>query len=474
MKTLRIADLFCGAGGTSTGAAEAASMLGYRVELTAVNHNKVAIATHAQNHPEARHLCTSIDDINPRTLFAEGELDILWASPECTHHSVARGGKPINDQSRATAWCVIRWAEALRPSIILVENVPEFVTWGPIDSKGRPIQRKKGEVYHCWVNTLRALGYRVEWRVLCAADYGDPTTRRRLFIQAVRGKRKIVWPEPTHAPKEEGDLFASRRRWVAARDIIDWSLPAPSIYERKKPLSEKTMARIMEGLRKFGLKSSVICMEHGGNVDSMDAPLRTITTAKGGAMAIAHPFLVELRGTDSGQVKNSPKSLDDPLSTIATSGAHHALVDFVSLLPQHSCGVLRPVSDPAPTITTAGAVALVEPFLVEYYGTGGAQSVADPLNTVTSKDRHALVRPVIRVNGQEYLLDIGFRMLQPHELAAAQGFPADYKFTGTKTDQVKQIGNAVPCGIARALVSAVLTQRASETVPSPVATEIAA
>jgi DNA (cytosine-5)-methyltransferase 1 len=497
-KRLQIADLFCGAGGTSTGAVEAAEWLGYRAELTAINHWPVAIATHTANHPEARHLCTAIDDVNPRTLYGENELDLLWASPECTHHSVARGGRPINDQSRATAWCVVRWAEAVRPGVILIENVPEFLSWGGICADGRPLKAKKGATFHAWKAALESLGYRVDHRILCAADYGDPTTRKRLFVQAVRGKRRIVWPDPTHAAISEVDLFGgSRKAWVPAREIIDWTLPAQSIYERKKPLSPKTMNRIFEGLRKFGVKPSIVTMEHAGSVRSAEQPIPTVTTARGGAMGVAEPFLVELRGTSRQQVKGSARRLAEPLSVVSTSGAHHGLVapwlvqvnhegedasrvrsmdkpmptvcgnrgewamcDAKALLPQQSGGILRSVEEPAPTIATGGAVALVEPFLIEYYGTGGAESVEQPLNAVTTKDRHALVRPVVVIDGQRYLLDIRFRMLQPHELAAAQGFRREYQFTGNKSEQVKQIGNAVPRRLVRAIVAAVLTQKA--------------
>ena len=413
-RVLTIADLFCGAGGTSTGAITAARALGYTPRLTAVNHWPVAVATHTENHPDARHLCASLDSLNPRDLFKEGELDVLWASPECTHHSVARGGKPINDQSRATAWCVTRWADALRPSAVMVENVPEFASWGPCGSTGRPIQSRKGEVFRAWVATLEALGYRVDWRELCAADYGDPTSRTRLFVQAVRGKRRIVWPEATHSAAGDSDLLRSTRPWRSARSIIDWDLPGNSIFARKRPLAPRTMERIKEGLERFGMTPWIICMEHGGRVVGIDRPVPTITTAKAGAMALAEPFL----------------------------------------LPQQSGGRCRPVTEPVPTVAASGAIALVEPFLVEYYGNGGAQSVDQPIGTVTTHDRFALVEP--RPEGSR--LDIRFRMLQPHELAAAQGFPSGYRFTGTKTEVVKQIGNAVPCGLSRAIVSAFLTQ----------------
>lgn len=452
--TIKVADLFCGAGGTSTGAIQAIEDLGYSAELTAINHWDIAIATHSANHPGSRHYCTSIDDLNPRRLYQEGELDLLWASPECTHHSTARGGRPINDQSRATAWCVTRWAEAIRPKVIMVENVPEFETWGPLGHNGRPLKSRKGEVFQAWLQTLRSLGYRVDHRVLSAADYGDPTTRRRLFVQAVRGRRRICWPEPTHG---ESDMFTERLPYRTARDIIDWGLKSESIYSRSKPLAENTLRRIWLGLQKYGLKAFIlpqqaggrqvkgvdepvspittrsgealaqpflISMEHGGHLRSIDRPINTITTAKGGAHALAEPYLVELRGTASSQIASTAHDIDKPVGTITSGGIHHALA---------------------------------EPYLVEYYGNGEARSVDGPLPTATTKQRFGLAQPVIELQGHRYLLDIRFRMLQPHELAAAQGFPTDYQFTGNKTQVVKQIGNAVPCGLARSLVTAVMT-----------------
>lgn len=575
-----MADLFCGAGGTSTGAVNAAHELGYRTELTAINHNLVAVATHTENHPTARHLCTGVDSINPRDLYRPGELDLLWASPECTHHSVARGGKPINEQSRATAHCVTRWAEALMPPVILVENVPEFLTWGPLDVKGRPLKRRKGELFHAWLKMLEATGYRVEWRILCAADYGDPTTRRRLFIQAVRGRRKVRWPEPTHGPlrnasqEAQAELFLGRRKpWRAAREIIDWSLRGELLTDRKRPLVEKTMNRILAGfakqLKEKGLAPFVIPQQQSGRARSVDHPAPTVTTtSRGIGLLVPEPFLIEMRGTQPRQVNGSNRSVHEPLGTITAGGIHSALIEPMilaidhqggngdqvrqideplstvstkarhaiaepflvryqgdhagksdgmnrtqgtdeplgtvttenryglaepflvqvnhagerapmdidqplptvtgnrgevaliepALLPQHGGGVLRNVSEPAPTITCDGAVALVEPYLVKFYGTGGTASVEQPLDTVTAKHRFGLVLPVITIDGQSYVVNFRFRMLQPHELAGAQGFPKGYRFTGNKTEQVAQIGNAVPCGLAKAIVMAVLEQ----------------
>lgn len=565
-RKLKAADLFCGAGGTSTGLVEACAELGYQVELTAINHWDVAVATHTENHPGARHLCASLDALNPRDLYAEGELDVLWASPECTHHSVARGGKPISDQSRATAWCVVRWAEALRPTIILIENVKEFETWGPIGVNGRPMKSRRGETFHAWVNCLRSLGYRVECRRLVAADYGDPTTRERLFIYAVRGRRKIVWPEPTHAEKPSTDFFSQRKPWVPAKEIIDWSLPGKSIFKRKKPLAEKTLNRIMVGLEKFGMKPFIMGAggpARAGEPISIERPMRTVLTKNNSH--VAEPFLVHLRGTgtandiekptpavtaggmhlglcepylvqcnhgngtdpngDHRRVRNTdkplptvagnrgewalcepflmsaggpnvdPRPVSKPANTVLTRD-HMALVEPM-LIGQQSGGVARAVSQPAPTIATSGAVALVEPYLIaidhqssgngtqetsrplgtqttkarhavcepyltKFYGTGGAVGVDQPLDAVTTKERFGLVQPVVEIEGERYLLDIRFRMLKPHELAAAQGFPKGYKFVGNSTQVVKQIGNAVPKNLAKALVRAALTQEGVE------------
>lgn len=463
MRDLHIADLFCGAGGTSTGAVQACQDLGLTPRITAINHWDVAVATHSSNHPGARHLCASVDTLNPRHLFAEGELDVLWGSPECTHHSVARGGKPINDQSRATAWCVTRWAEALRPSVVLVENVQEFEDWGPIDSRGRPVKSRKGEVFHAWVNTLRALGYTVDWRVLCAADYGDPTTRRRLFVQAVRGRRRIVWPEATHTSDPGETLWdAGRKPWRAAREIIDWSIPGRSVFTRERPLSSKTMARIMAGLQKYGLRSVdhralvepfLISMEHGQRLRSVDEPLNTVTTAKGGAHALVEPFILPQ------QSMSIARPASQPVPTIATSGCIALVEPYLVKLRGECNGA--PLGQPAPTITAGGKhLGLAEPFLVKFYSSvEQLQPVSRPLDTVTTKARFGLAEPTVEIRGERYTLDIRFRMLQPHELSAAQGFPADYQFTGTRSEVVKQIGNAVPCGLARALVRSCVSQK---------------
>lgn len=409
-RIIHAADLFCGAGGSSTGLLRVARSMGIDVQLTAVNHWPTAVETHSQNHPGARHVCANIDSIDPRKITG-GKLDLLWASPECTHHSTARGGKPINDQSRATAWCVTRWAEALRPKWVIVENVPEFKTWGPLGSNDRPLQSRKGETFRAWVASLGSLGYHVEARVLNAADYGAATARRRLFVVArldggARGRRALTWPTPTHSDHPSVSLFAQTQPWRAAREVIDWTQEGQSVFTRTRPLARRTVERIAAGARKFwqtDLTPFLVAMEHGGRELAVTRPLPTITTARGGAFGVVEPFL----------------------------------------LGQQSGAVARPVSQPMPTIAAGGAISLVEPFLVSFYGNGSAHPIGAPLPTITTKDRFGLAESVG--------LDIRFRMLRPHELAAAMGFPSGYQFAGTRTDAVRQIGNAVEVNQAAAL-----------------------
>lgn len=480
-RTIKAADLFCGAGGTSTGLAQACEELGLKLQLTAVNHWPVAIETHSANHPDAAHFCASLDHLRPADAVPGGKLDLLLASPECTHHSVARGGKPINDQSRASAWHVVRWAEELRPRSILIENVPEFETWGPLNAKERPIQRLRGQLFLSFVGSLRALGYTVDWRVLNAADYGDPTTRKRIILQARLGRR-ITWPDPTHAPEAHVGFFGGRARWRSAREVIDWSLQGESIFRRKRPLADTTLARIEAGIRKFWGNAAepflVILRQHADG-RSINEPLPALC-ASGGHVGLIEPFIVPQFGTADA------RSINAPLGTVTTTSRGVGLVEpFVisaggpvvearpvsrpmpTVLTRDRLALIEPflvpnfgerngqkprchsINEPLPTVTSHGAGCLVQPFLTKFYGSGdGAVPISEPVPTVTTKDRFGLVEQVG--------LDIFFRMLQPHELAGAMGFPADYKFTGGKSDQVKQVGNAVPVNLARALCREVL------------------
>lgn len=463
-KKITAADLFCGAGGTSTGLRLACEAAGKRLELIAINHWDLAILAHKKNHPEAEHLCANLDSVNPRELVPTGKLDLLVASPECTHHSNAAGGRPKNEQSRASAWRVVEWAAQIWIDEILIENVPEFQSWGPLTSHGQPAKRLKGATYMAFLNALRSLGYTVEARILCAADYGDPTTRERLFIRAKRGRGPIVWPERTHAPKEEIGarlpLFSDGRALKPHRpvsEVIDWSIPSHSIFARKRPLRPNTLKRIFKGIEKFSGLPFIVPQLSGGAPRSVERPLQTITTTSRG-IGLCEPFIIELR-------KNkSARSINQPLSTVCGSGAHHGLCEPFIIPLNHGGQDIRcySVDRPMKTVTSFDAWGLVRPFLVKYYGTAIGQSVDEPLGTVTVNDRFGLVQPVIEADGQRWKLDINFRMLQPRELAGAQGFPNGYEFEGTREDQVKQIGNAVPVNLATALCSAILSKEVSQ------------
>lgn len=555
LKKITFVDLFCGAGGTTTGAMKAMRLLGFDPQVLVVNHDKDSIATHKLNHPDAVHLCTGVDDIEPRSLYKRGELDALWASPECTNHSKAKGGKPRDDQSRATAHCILKWAEQVGPRFIFMENVMEWLDWGPIGADGRPLKSGKGKLAHAFVEFLRAIGYKVEWRKVTCADHGDPTTRERLFLMAVKGRMgkkhlRCVFPNRTHAPKDEiesraFDLFARHDRplrpWVPAYDIIDWSIEGKWLHEMPAkdrngglPLCVNTLERIQIGLwREIELAQGkmvqpyIVAWDHqsgSGNWRS-DRPLTSVTTKQ--RHGLLQPYLVELRGTDAGQVANSAKSIEGTLGAVTAGGTHHALLesylvqtahgngsdkngnrrrtrrlsephpavcgnrgDFAKIdvtlrpmmLGQHGGATARPVTAPVPTVACAGIIRLVQPYLVKYYGTGGSSRACEPLDTVTTKDRFALVEPmgkpvkakgkptkdnnptlampIVEIDGVQYEVWLRWRMLQPHELAAAQGFPSDYKFAGGKTKTTKQVGNAVPCNTACAIIAAALSQEA--------------
>lgn len=400
-KIITAADLFCGAGGTSTGLELACQALGYKLNLLAINHWDTAIETHTSNHPAAEHLCMNVDQVDPKKAVPSGKLDLLIASPECTHHSIARGGKPINDQSRASAWLVLRWAEALDIKNILIENVPEFMSWGPIGTNGRPLQTKKGKTFLAFINALESLGYAVKYQILNAADYGDPTTRKRLFILARKGRRKVVFPEPTHTPTGHADMFRKTKKWRAAREIINWDLKGESIYRRKKPLSPNTMRRIYAGLNKFS-GGAFIVQRNGDDpnrfqsrVKSVNDPLYTIVGTN--QLHLAEPFIVSLRGTSRDAVKSSQRSVDEPVPTI-TGGNHQYLAEpFVLNIRGGNDGYLRgaSVNEPLQAITTEPAMALVEPYVLGQQSQGRARSVKKPLPTIAADGAIALVQPFI-------------------------------------------------------------------------------
>ena len=424
-----IIDLFAGAGGESCGIHQAFEKHDESIRLFAVNHWDRACETHALNYPADECICQDIQTLIPTELVSpDDEVELMWASPECIFHSRARGGKPIDDQRRCTPFDILRWLSMIYVRRVIIENVPEFAEWGPLDKNQRPIKEEKGTIFQSFIQMLRGLGYIVDWRVCNSADFGAPTIRRRLFIQAVKkgcGK-SIRWPMPTNSKIVEDDLLGMEMKpWIPASSIIDWSIHCTIIDERTRPLAPNTMRRILSGIGKHWGADAEPFLERYG---------RTCSENSGGHI---HPLIAEMHGT------GGCRSTESPLSTIACSGAHHALVQPM-ILPQQSGAIARPVVSPAPTIATAGAISLISPMVMEYYGNGQCRSVSEPLGTVTCRDRFALITPEN--------CRLGFRMLQPHELAAAQSFPSWYRFTGTKTEVVKQIGNAVCPVMAEALV----------------------
>lgn len=476
---IKAVDLFCGAGGTSTGLLQACAMLGLdpnQVDLTAVNHWEVAVATHAANHPGARHVQSRIEQVQPEKIIPGGRADLLWASPECIHHSVARGGRPRDDQSRAQAWTVLDWIQRLQPGVVCIENVPEFMSWGPLyvggTSRGKPIPSMRGQTFTAWVAALKSLNYRVEHRILNCADYGDATTRRRFFMVARRGNRRPSWPMPTHGQTTIRDLFGeSVEAWRPARDIIDWSIPGHSIFltpeqvkaaglKVKRPLAENTMKRIRAGIERYWGEWAAPFLialrgtnpgQLPGSTGTIDAPLPAIT-ASGTHLGMVEPFMVEYYG--SGKFAR----VEAPIPTVTTRERHGLVCPFI--VPQfgergNQAPRTHDIDVPLPAVTGHGAGALVEPLILNQDSRGVMRPVSEPLPTVAGAGAHAVIRPmVIEHHGQTYLLDILFRMLTPAELAAAHSFPGHYTWSGNKAQVIKQIGNSVPVGTAQALCQA--------------------
>jgi DNA (cytosine-5)-methyltransferase 1 len=374
-RQIHAADLFCGAGGTSAGLLDACEELNQTLHLTAINHWQVAVQTHRKNLPIAQHLCAELDQVNPMKVMKGKRLDLLVASPECTHHSVARGGRPINDQSRASAWVILKWIQELRIDNVLIENVKEFRDWGPLDYRGRPMKSRKGAIYLQFINCLKACGYTVEDNILNCANYGDATTRERLFIMAKRGNKRISWPEATHSAAGGTDMYGhTMKKWRAAREIIDWERKGESIYSRKRPLKATTLARIYAGIDKF-------CGPLIAEAFLRDVSSQFPTT-------LVKEFLVILRR------HGDARSIDEPIPTLCAGGNHVGVAQFV--LQQQSGGVPRDVAEPLPTIATGGAISKVDAFVLSAGGPKvGARHVNDPLNTVLTRDHMALAECII-------------------------------------------------------------------------------
>ena len=512
-------DGFCGGGGWSTGFEFA---IGRPVDI-GINHDKYAIAMHKKNHPFTEHYNENIFEVDPYK--ATKGRPVGWAhfSPDCTHFSRAKGGTPVKKSIRGLAWVVTKWAGTVHPRISSMENVPEFMSWGSLCARrnkdGRiyrmdgtlaekgtyvpyseqqlvPNKKKQGKTFKRFINVMKSFGYKCEWKILTASDYGAPTIRKRLFIIFRNDGKSIIFPNPTHGNPESEEVKSGKLLpWHTAAECINWDLECPSIFERKKPLAENTLRRIAKGIQKFVIENPnpfIIQVNHGGDNfrgQEVDKPMPTITAKHG--FGVVAPTLIQYHGEQSknevrGQILEKPlqtvdtanryglvtafmskyfggnyqgcgSSVDEPLHTI-TAVDHNALAAVhITQFNNHCIG--QKVDEPLKTITCGeGHFGEVRAFLIKYYSGESGQKVNEPLHTIRTKDCFGLVT----IKGVDYaIVDIGLRMLTPRELYNAQGFPTDYEIETDcygnkypKTKQVARCGNSVPPPFATALARA--------------------
>lgn len=435
-----IVDNFAGGGGASTGIELACG----RPVTIAINHDPDAILLHKTNHPYTEHLQTSVWDVDPEEVCRGRKVGLAWFSPDCKHFSKAKGAALVDRNIRGLAWIVLRWAGTVRPDVILLENVEEFVTWGPV-RKGKPVKSKAGQTFQQWKRQLKNLGYAVEHRVLVAADYGAPTTRKRFVLVARCDEKPIVWPERTHAPRNSPEVKAGKLKpWRSAAEIIDWSIPGYSIFQTKeeikqkygvtvvRPLAENTLRRVIRGVDKFTLRSGEPFLvptgygERNGQaprVHDINEPVPTVVGA--GKHQLADPLLAPFTATNTSNSVGAPAC--DPVHTVTTagnqmlitphlvecnhSGGGHiadAREPYKTITARHTGGIVAPtliqyhteqtenvrangLEAPINTVDASNRYGLVSANLVEYYTAGRPLNVSDPMHTVTSHDREALV-----------------------------------------------------------------------------------
>ncbi len=399
----KILDSFAGGGGASTGIGQATG----RIVTWAINHDLDAIRQHKANHPYTTHYQASVWDLDPMEITKGQPVGLAWFSPDCKHFSKAKGAALRDRKIRGLAWIVLRWAGTVRPRVIMLENVEEFQTWGPV-RKGKPVKKKAGQTFHKFISQLEDLGYQVEYRELVAADYGAPTTRKRFVLVARCDGKPIVWPEPTHAPRDSEAVKSGRLKpWRSAAEIIDWSLPSYSIFDSKqeikekygvnavRPLADNTLRRVIRGVDKFTIRSgSPFLMEcnHGGDghVRSVSEPVNTLTAKYTGGVVepVMAPFTFSNTGSSVGG------TVQEPVHTIRTGGGGQVLA-AANLIQYHTeqtenvraSGLNAPIT----TIDASNRHGLVIAQLVEYYGNGNPLNIRDPMHTVTAHDREALV-----------------------------------------------------------------------------------
>lgn len=407
-----VVDNFAGGGGASTGIEIAT---GVSVDI-AINHDIEAIKMHKANHPNTKHYCESVWDVNPIEVCKGRPVALAWFSPDCKHFSKAKGGKPKDKSIRGLAWVALRWAGLVRPRVIMLENVEEFKTWGPLNRRHRPIKSKQGQTFRQFIKQLKDLGYEVEFRELVAADYGAPTMRKRFFMIARCDGKEIVWPKPTHGPLNSEEVKAGLLEpYVGAYTQLDFSLPCPSIFDTAeeikekygiravRPLAPKTMERIARGLKKFVIDNAepfIVQVNHSGaNSDycrSMDDPLPTVTSKHG--FGIVEPYLVQCK------YNNEAQDVEKPLGTITTVGSHLLVESKLAPIIDKAYGgnyqgAGSSVDEPLDTITTVDHNRLVEAKLAPYIEVNRSErpgnSVEEPISTVTGVNQHCLISPTL-------------------------------------------------------------------------------
>lgn len=432
-----IVDNFAGGGGASTGIELASG----RPVTIAINHDPDAILMHRTNHPHTTHLQASVWDVDPIEVCAGRPVGLAWFSPDCKHFSKAKGSALVDKNIRGLAWIVLRWAGTVRPRVIMLENVEEFQTWGPV-RKGKPVKKKAGQTFQKFIQQLTDLGYVVEYREIVAADFGAPTTRKRFVLVARCDGKPIVWPERTHAPRDSEEVKSGKLLpWKHAADIIDWSLPAYSIFASKqeikekfgvnaqRPLAKNTLRRVIRGVDKFTIKSGdpfLIECNHGGDghIRSTREPVNTLTAKYTGGVAqpVMAPFTFSNTGGSVGSPASEPvhtirtaggqilaaanliqyhteqservrgQSLKDTIMTVDSSNRYGLVTAQLMSIGQTGGGDrIRDVREPAPTTVSKQEACLISGQLVEYYGNGNPHNVQDPLHTVTAHDREAVV-----------------------------------------------------------------------------------
>lgn len=499
-----IVDSFAGGGGASTGIRMATG----RDPDIAINHNAEAMAMHKANHPGTRHYIEDIWGVDPRAVTGGEPVDMMWLSPDCTHFSKARGKAPKSERIRGLAWTAVKWARRVRPSYIFLENVEEFQDWCPLDKKGYPKMHLRGAIFDKFVRHLRREGYSVSYRELVACDYGAPTSRKRFFLIATADRIPAQWPLPTHGP--------GLKPYRTAAECINWSVPVPSIFERKKELVDATKRRIARGIMRYVINNpnpyiveegkAPFLTEHANASKqrnfAADEPLRTqCAQIKGGHFALCAAFLTKYHGAHKGGGEFRGQGLDIPFATVDAANRFGLCT---AIITKHYTGsdVGRKIDKPLPTITandhnsltvchlmrqfgtatgaaidkplgtvmpdgSGGKSGLVAALMVKYYGNErGGEPLSEPMDTIVGKDKFGLV--AVTIEGEPYVIaDIGMRMLTPRELFDAQGFPHDYIidpiYNGkplTKTAQVRMCGNSVCPPLAAAIVRANYTDAA--------------